>query len=78
MITGDRTLTKSAPEGIDGERTIAKVRRRLLPFLAICFFANYLDRVNIGFAALEMNKDLGLSATVFGLGSGIFLSLIHI
>ncbi|MGA9599762.1 MAG: MFS transporter [Methylocystis sp.] len=48
------------------------MRRRLLPFLAICFFANYLDRVNIGFAALEMNKDLGLSATVFGLGSGIF------
>jgi MFS transporter, ACS family, tartrate transporter len=57
---------------IDGPRTIAKVRRRLLPFLAVCFFANYLDRVNIGFAALEMNKDLGLSATIFGLGSGIF------
>jgi len=48
------------------------VRRRLLPFLAVCFFANYLDRVNIGFAALEMNKDLGLSPTIFGLGSGVF------
>ncbi len=72
MNTLERTLILSPPEAIDGPRTIAKVRRRLLPFLAVCFFANYLDRVNIGFAALEMNKDLGLSATIFGLGSGIF------
>ena len=72
MIALERTLSPPSLQDVDGPRVIAKVRRRLLPFLALCFFANYLDRVNIGFAALEMNKDLGLSATVFGLGSGIF------
>jgi MFS transporter, ACS family, tartrate transporter len=51
--------------------TIAKVTRRLIPFLMLCYFFCYLDRVNVGFAALEMNKDLGLSASVFGLGAGI-------
>jgi ACS family tartrate transporter-like MFS transporter len=49
-----------------------KIRRRLLPFLALCLIANYLDRVNIGFAALSMNKDLNLSPLTFGLGSGVF------
>jgi MFS transporter, ACS family, tartrate transporter len=53
-------------------RTIAKVTRRLVPFLIICYFIAYLDRVNVGFAALEMNQDLGLSQTAFGLGAGIF------
>ncbi len=53
-------------------RTIAKVTRRLLPFLIICYFAAYLDRVNVGFAALTMNKSLGLSSTAFGFGAGIF------
>ena len=72
VIALERTLSPPSLQDVDGPRTIAKVRRRLLPFLALCFFANYLDRVNIGFAALQMNKDLGLSATVFGLGSGIF------
>lgn len=51
---------------------VRKARRRLLPFLALCLVANYLDRVNIGFAAIFMNRDLGLSPTVFGLGSGVF------
>ena len=51
---------------------IKKIRRRLLPFLALCLIANYLDRVNIGFAALSMNKDLNLSPLTFGLGSGVF------
>ena len=53
-------------------RTIAKVTRRLIPFLIGCYFIAYLDRVNVGFAALEMNQDLGLSHTAFGLGAGIF------
>jgi D-galactonate transporter len=38
----------------------------------VCYFAAYLDRVNVGFAALTMNKSLGFSAAVFGIGSGIF------
>lgn len=54
------------------QRTIAKVSYRLVPFLMLCYFVAYLDRVNVGFAALEMNKDLGISATAFGFGAGIF------
>ena len=53
-------------------RTMAKVSRRLIPFVIICYFVAFLDRVNLGFAALEMNKDLGFSATVYGLGAGMF------
>jgi D-galactonate transporter len=53
-------------------RTVAKVTRRIVPFLVVCYFVAYLDRVNVGFAALAMNHDLGLSQTAFGLGAGIF------
>ncbi len=53
-------------------RTIAKVSLRLVPFLIVCYFVAYLDRVNVGFAALTMNKALGLDATAFGLGAGVF------
>ena len=53
-------------------RTIGKVSRRLIPFLIICYFVAYLDRVNVGFAALTMNTALGLTATMFGFGSGVF------
>ena len=42
-------------------RTIAKVTRRIVPFLIVCYFVAYLDRVNVGFAALSMNQDLGLA-----------------
>jgi MFS transporter, ACS family, tartrate transporter len=55
-----------------GRQAIAKVSRRLLPFIALLYFVNFLDRINLGFAALTMNKDLGLSAYVYGLGAGIF------
>ena len=54
------------------QRTIAKVTARLVPFLIVCFFVAYLDRVNVSFAALTMNKDLGLSESAFGFGAGIF------
>ena len=53
-------------------RTMAKVSRRLIPFVIICYFVAYLDRVNLSFAALEMNKDLKFSATVYGIGAGVF------
>src|SRR3984957_18716786 len=53
-------------------RTIGRVTKRLMPFLILCYFVAYLDRVNVGFAALRMNKDLGLTETVFGFGAGIF------
>jgi len=54
------------------KRTVGKVSRRLIPFCMLLFIFNYLDRVNIGFAALQMNKELGFSSTVYGLGAGIF------
>lgn len=54
------------------KETMRRVARRLLPLLMLCYFAAYLDRVNVGFAALTMNKSLGFSAAIFGIGSGIF------
>ncbi len=53
-------------------QTMRKVYWRILPFTFILYLICYLDRVNIGFAALTMNKDLGLSSYVFGLGAGAF------
>jgi ACS family tartrate transporter-like MFS transporter len=55
-----------------GARAIARVRRRLIPFLATMYFVAYLDRVNVAFAALQMNDRLALSSRVFGIGAGIF------
>ncbi len=49
-----------------------KVAWRLVPFLCICYLAAYLDRVNVGFAKLQMLNDLSFSNTVYGLGAGIF------
>ncbi len=54
------------------ERTLRKVTYRLIPFCMLLFILNYIDRVNIGFAALQMNKELSFSPTVYGLGAGIF------
>ena len=53
-------------------RTLGRVTKRLVPFLILCYFIAYLDRVNVGFAALQMNKDLGFSSSAFGFGAGIF------
>jgi MFS family permease len=54
------------------QRTMRKVGLRLIPFLMLCYFVAYLDRVNISFAALQMNTDLGLSNAAYGLGAGLF------
>ena len=54
------------------QRTIRKVSWRLLPLIVVIYFVAYIDRTNVSFAALTMNKDLGLSAYVFGWGAGIF------
>jgi D-galactonate transporter len=53
-------------------RVYRKVSLRLVPFLFICYVASYLDRINIGFAQLQMKQDLGFSDAVYGLGAGIF------
>ena len=51
---------------------LRKVRRRLIPFLFLLYIVAYLDRINVSFAALQMNEDLGFSSAVYGLGAGIF------
>src|ERR1700748_540116 len=60
-------------EGLE-KRVIGKVRRRLIPFLILCYFVAYLDRVNVSFAKLHMNQALGFSEAAFGLGAGLFFS----
>ncbi|MDH4549869.1 MULTISPECIES: MFS transporter [Pseudomonas] len=54
------------------QSTMRKMGIRLIPFLVLCYFIAYIDRVNIGFAALTMNQDLGLTASVFGFGATLF------
>ena len=54
------------------KRVLKRISWRIVPFIMILYFVAYIDRVNIGFAALTMNKDLGFSSSVFGFGAGIF------
>src|SRR5262249_38094010 len=69
----NQPISPATPAGAGPETTaIPKVTRRLLPFLFILYIVCFLDRVNIGFAALQMNQDLGLSPAVSGFGAGIF------
>jgi MFS transporter, ACS family, tartrate transporter len=53
-------------------RVVRKLTWRILPFVMLLYFVSFLDRVNVGFAALSMNKAIGLTPTMFGLGGGIF------
>ncbi|NIL84710.1 putative tartrate transporter [Rhodococcus fascians] len=53
-------------------RVVKKVARRIIPFLGLAYFVNYLDRTNIGLAKLRMSDELGLTETMFGLASGLF------
>jgi MFS transporter, ACS family, tartrate transporter len=63
---------QTAQSGDIESTTMRKVTLRLVPFLMLCYFIAYLDRVNIGFAGATMRADLGLSATAFGGAAGIF------
>jgi ACS family tartrate transporter-like MFS transporter len=53
-------------------RVLRKITLRIVPFVMLLYFIAFIDRVNIGFAALTMNKELGFSPSVFGFGAGIF------
>ena len=69
------TAAGSTPQDPDARataRAYAKVFWRLVPFLMLCYVIAYLDRVNVGFAKLQMSQDLGFSEAVFGLGAGVF------
>ena len=65
--TPAETITSAAEESV-----YRKVTWRLLPFLMLCYVVAYLDRVNVGFAKLQMLSDLQFSETVYGLGAGLF------
>ena len=65
-------MTPSAATAEVETRTLATLRRRLIPLLIVLYFVAYLDRINIGFAALNMNAELGISSAQFGLLAGIF------
>jgi D-galactonate transporter len=69
-VRQDRATLATAPDM--ETRTYAKVARRLIPFLMLCYLGAYLDRVNVGFAKLQMLNDLKWSDTIYGLGAGIF------
>ncbi|SMQ97260.1 MFS transporter [Xanthomonas fragariae] len=64
--------TRLLPPSDGMDPTYRKILWRLIPFLFVCYLFNYLDRVNVGFAKLQMLGDLGMSETVYGLGAGIF------
>jgi hypothetical protein len=56
------------------ERIFLKCAWRLIPFMILLYVVNFVDRLNVGFAAVTMNKDLGLSPSVRGFGAGIFFA----
>ena len=60
--------------GQDPEAVYAKITKRIMPFLMLLFVVAWLDRVNVGFAKLQMVKDLGFSEAVYGFGAGIFFA----
>ena len=62
----------AAAEADFEKRTYATVTRRIVPFLFVCFVFAFLDRVNVGFAKLQMQSDLAFTEAIFGLGAGIF------
>jgi ACS family tartrate transporter-like MFS transporter len=57
---------------MSGQDVFAKAAWRLIPFMILLYIVNYIDRVNVGFAALTMNKDLAFSPAVYGFGAGAF------
>ncbi|MET4691725.1 MFS transporter [Sinorhizobium fredii] len=73
-------MTLETPAPIDGvysgrsveDRAYGKVFWRIIPFLMLCYVVAYLDRVNVGFAKLQMSSELGLSEAAYGIGAGIF------
>ncbi|NIF70950.1 MULTISPECIES: MFS transporter [unclassified Burkholderia] len=70
QATATPATAQAGPAELDA--TYKKVFWRIVPFLMLCYVVAYLDRVNVGFAKLQMSQDLAFSETVFGLGAGIF------
>jgi ACS family tartrate transporter-like MFS transporter len=66
------SINLETQDGIFGRAVLKKVTRRLIPFLFILYIVAYLDRVNVGFAQLQMKQALGFSDAAYGFGAGIF------
>ena len=69
MLSGASVSDQPYPRA---DLVLRQVRRRLVPFAFLCYVAAYIDRVNIGFAATELQRDLGLTAWQSGFGAGLF------
>ncbi|MBV9826474.1 MAG: MFS transporter [Alphaproteobacteria bacterium] len=74
MTAGELTVGTNRGVSDACGRALTKAGRRFLPLIIVSYFFNYLDRTSVGFAALTMNRDLGLSATAFGWGAGVLFA----
>ncbi|WP_425127906.1 MFS transporter, partial [Burkholderia gladioli] len=76
MVSISRDMTRAlTPANASLEQqAVRKAAWRFIPLLSLAYFFNYLDRTGVGFAALTMNRDLGLTATQFGWGAGIMFA----
>lgn len=71
--SSDDTSARSLSFGAVDERAVVrKVAKNLMPFIGLCYIILYLDRTNIGVAALQMNDELGISASAFGFAAGVY------
>ena len=68
----NQAISNTIPDSATEDATYLKVTWRLIPFLLVCYIIAYLDRVNVGFAKLQMQSALGFSDVVYGLGAGMF------
>ena len=68
----EETMSYASPVPEIERMTMRQVTWRIIPFLMVCYFIAFVDRVNAGFAALQMNHDIGLTQAAFGLGGGLF------
>jgi ACS family tartrate transporter-like MFS transporter len=68
MAHGDATTI----DAVDGRSLYARITRRLIPYMFLLYIVAYMDRVNVGFAAMDMKQQLNYSDTVYGTGAGIF------
>ena len=77
MVTAVETTGDAASQAINSgvglsPDTIRRAALRLMPFLLLCYFISFLDRINVAFAALQMNKAIGLTTAQYGFGAGLF------
>jgi ACS family tartrate transporter-like MFS transporter len=75
-LTANTSFSQGSPNSSLVASAVAKNTWRLVPLLGLAYLFNYLDRTSVGFAALQMNKDIGLSATQFGWGRNPVLQLL--